>query len=297
LSLAGRVPFLGFRTGEADYRTLILQAEVAPKRMQGRLLRQMVGFPYEAGDRVLSASVFSSIKLDSEEGRNTVRAWVDERHPDLLIVDPLSNFHCGNENEARDMLKITSVLDDIRSTGVAVALIHHHGKSSAGKNVGYKARGSSALPGWYDSHLSLEWADFPRTVRLEFELRHDEKPEDIILRLNPDTLLFEVQNDEASQITLVVSVIRDIGQADAVKVASRCGRTRQWASEWLGRAVEEGKLGRTGNHPVLFHLPEAPPPMTTVEIPTQNGGQPIVVSTNTAGGLNVEEPEAVFDAQ
>ena len=45
LSLASRAAFLGFTTGDADYRTLILQAEVTPKRMQERFHKQLAGFP------------------------------------------------------------------------------------------------------------------------------------------------------------------------------------------------------------------------------------------------------------
>lgn len=218
---------------------------------------------------------------------------MDEHGPDLLVIDPLSNFHCGDENVAKDILAVTNVLDSIRAKGVAVAVVHHHAKGSTErKNIGYKARGSSALPGWYDSHFSLEWADFSRTVRLEFELRHDEAPEDKILKLNPDTLLFELQTDEASQLALVVSVVRDFGLLEAEAVADRCGRSREWARQWLQRGVEEGKLVRTGNRPVLFSIPEDQPPRTTVAIPTAHGDH-IVVSTNTGqyGGLHVDAPQ------
>jgi hypothetical protein len=291
LSLAGRVPFLGFQGGNVNYRTLVVQAEVAPKRMQERFVKQVTGYSQDAQERVLSASVFSSIKLDSELGKNSVLAWVEEHRPDLLVIDPLSNFHCGNENDAQDMLRVTNVLDNIRSKDVAVAVIHHHGKNSLSKNVGHRVRGSSALPGWYDSHFSLSWADYPRTVRLEFELRHDEKPEDIILRLNRETLHFEPQNDEAAQVTLVVAVVEELVVATAEQVANRCGKTRQWASDWLNRAVEQGKVERSGNRPVLFNIPGQQPPQTKVEIPNPQGGPPIVVSTNTTqGGLHVEEP-------
>ena len=290
LSLAGRIPFIGFPAGAADYRTLILQAEVAPKRMKERFEKQVTGFPPEARDRVLSASVFSSVKLDTREGEASVLGWVDEHAPSLLIIDPLSNFHRGDENEAQDMLKITTLLDTIRSRGVAVALVHHHGKNSAERtNVGHKARGSSVLPGWYDSHFSLEWSAVGKTVRLKFELRHDETPEDKILRLNRETLLFEVQTDEASQIGLVVTAVRDLGPSDAESIGAHCGRTREWARQWLERAVEQGRLVRSGNRPVLFSLPGAQPAQTRVEIPTANG-EHVVVSSNT--GLQVDRPNA-----
>jgi RecA-family ATPase len=156
--------------------------------------------------------------------------WLEKYEPDLLIVDPLANFHTGDENEAQDMSRVTGALDDIRSGGVAVGLVHHHGKrSGSNPNVGHKARGSSVLPGWYDSHLSLEWAE--SAIRVRFELRHDETPEDIVVKLNPNTLLFETQHDEAAQIRLVTSAIREIGPSDAESVGAHCGRTRQWASD------------------------------------------------------------------
>jgi hypothetical protein len=293
LCLASKRPFLDFPVGDADYRSLILQAEVAPKRMRERVVRQVVGFPTEAQGRVLSASVFSSVKLDSQEGADAVIGWVDEHHPDLLVVDPLSNFHTGNENEAQDMLRVTSVLDDIRAKDVAVAMIHHHGKnSSERKNVGHKARGSSALSGWYDSHFSLGWAEFGKTVRLEFELRHDEKPEDKILRLNRETLQFEVQSDDASQISLVVSVVEELGPVDAETVGDRCGHTRQWASDWLNRAYDQHKVVRSGSRPVLFSLPDQLSPTTRVEVPTPQGNVVVSTNTGTVGGVHVQAPDA-----
>jgi hypothetical protein len=289
LSLAAGTPFLGMATGTERYRTLILQAEVSPKRMKERFAKQVGELSALALSRVENACVFSSIRLDSNEGRDTVRSWVEQHKPDLLIVDPLANFHIGNENEAQDMRRVTAALDEVREMGVAVVLVHHHGKSSVERsNVGHKSRGSSVLPGWYDSHFSLEWAEFGKTVRLRFELRHDETPEDKILRLNRDTLQFEIASEEVTQIALVISAIQEIGPADAESVGRHCNMTREWARQWLNKAVEEGKLIRTPGRPVLFSLPGQVRPTTTVEVPTDHG--PVVVTTNTAVGLGVEGP-------
>jgi AAA domain len=273
LSLASGQDFLGLGVGKRDYRVLILQAEVSEKRMQERFVKQVTVYRDDARKRVLNACVYSSIKLDHAQGVSTVHAWIDQHCPDLVIVDPLANFHTGDENEAQDMSRVTTALDDIRAKGIAVALVHHHGKgSSRNSNVGHKARGSSVLPGWYDSHMSLEWAEFQRTVRLKFELRHDEAPADIVLRLNPKTLLFEPQSDEAAQISLVVAAIRDLGSTDAETVGNHCGKTRQWASDWLNKGAESQKLVRRDGKPVIFSLPGQPPEMT------------VIVNTNTADG-------------
>lgn len=280
LSLAGGQPFLNFAVGASGYRVLILQAEVSEKRMQERFSRQVRAFPDEARRQILNACVYSSIKLDDAEGVATVHAWVDEHKPDLLVVDPLSNFHTGDENVAQDMSRVTSVLDEIRAKGVAVALIHHHGKASAARtNVGHKTRGSSVLPGWYDSHMSLEWAEPQRTVRLRFELRHDEVPEDMVLRLNPQSLIFEAQTDEASQVSLVVAAVGDLGPTDAESVGNHCNRTRQWASDWLNRAVERERLVRRDGRPIIYALPGQLDETVVDFRPEQ-----VVVTTNTGGG-------------
>jgi hypothetical protein len=287
LALGDRKAFLGFTPSKTEYQTLILQAEVSPKRMQERFQKQVQCFGLPALGNVLSASVYSSIKLDNDEGLGIVRGLVDQYQPDLVIVDPLANFHCGDENVAQDVLRVTTVLDDIRSMGPAICLVHHHGKNSSERtNVGYKARGSTALPGWYDTHLSLERAG--DAVRLRFEVRHDETPEDILLRLNPETLTFEHQADDAAQITLVVSAVRELGSSTADTVAEYCKRTRQWASDWLNRAVEREILQRSGNRPVIYSLP-GQTAETRVDV-TSDG---IVVSTNTAHRVVVDGEEIV----
>jgi hypothetical protein len=285
LALGDRQPFLGFPPSGAEYRTLILQAEVSPKRMQERFRKQVLRFGAPAQANVLSASVYSSIKVDSPEGLAILNALVDEHKPDLVIVDPLANFHCGDENLAQDVLRVTTVLDDLRSRGPAVCLVHHHGKNSAERaNVGHKSRGSTALPGWYDTHLSLEKAG--NSVRLRFELRHDETPEDILLRLNPETLTFDVQGDDAAQVTLVVSAIRELGPSTAETVGEYCRRTRQWASDWLNRAVDQGLLQRSGTRPVIYSIP-GQPGETTVNV-TADG---VVVSTNGTHRVVVDGEE------
>ncbi len=283
--LAGGQPFVGFKPTASSRKVLTLQAEVGEKRMQQRLALQAAVFDDEARKNVLNACTFSMLKLDQPEGVESLLAWVKEYAPDVVIVDPLANFHCGDENVAQDIIRVTSVLDRIRSLGPAVILVHHHGKASTERtNVGHKSRGSTALPGWYDTHLSLERAG--ETARLKFELRHGETPEDMILRLNPETLLFEAQLDEAAQVALVVSAIGDLGPSEAGAVGTYCRHTRQWAAQWLGRAAEQGKLQRNGNRPVIFSLPgQAQGATVTFD------GDSVVISTNTGTRLVVDGEE------
>ena len=275
LCLADRQRFVGFEPTPTTRRVLMLQAEVGPRRMQDRFRRQTQAFSRDVLGNVLNACTFSTLKLDQDPGVQEFLELVSDHEPDVVIVDPLANFHCGDENVAQDILRVTSVLDRVRSLGPAVILVHHHGKASSERsNVGYKSRGSTALPGWYDTHLSLERAD--QSIKLRFELRHGETPEDMILRLNPDTLLFEPRTDDAAQLALVVAAIRERGPSAAEAVGEYCHRTRQWASDWLNRAVDQDRLVRNGNRPVIYSFPGEPSEATVNVTPDA-----IVVSTNT----------------
>jgi hypothetical protein len=291
LCLADRQPFIGFDPTPATRRVLMLQAEVGEKRMQQRLRRQAAAFSNDVLGNVFNACTFSMLKLDDDASVGVLKETIEQHRPDIVVIDPLANFHCGDENVAQDILRVTSVLDRVRSLGPAVVLVHHHGKGSSERsNVGHKSRGSTALPGWYDTHLSLERA--AERIRLQFELRHGEPPEDMILRLNPDTLLFEAQADEAAQIALVVAAIRERGPSQAEGVGEHCHRTRQWASDWLNRAVDQGRLERHGDRPVVFHFP-GQPPETRVNVTADA----IVVSTNTGDRrvwVDGEEVEGLF---
>jgi RecA-family ATPase len=260
----------------------MFQAEVGERRMQQRFQRQVATFSEDVHSNLYNVCTFSMLKLDDQEGEAFLMGAVQDLKPDVVVIDPMANFHSGDENVARDVLRVTSVLDQVRSLGPAVVLVHHHGKASTERsNVGHKARGSTALPGWYDTHLSLERAD--ENVRLRFELRNGETPQDMLLRLNPKTMLFEGQSGEAAQLTLVVSAVHDLRSSTAEEAAEYCHHTRQWASQWLNLAVDKEMLQRSGNHPVRYSLP-GQPPETRVNVTAEE----IVVSTNTGHRVVVD---------
>jgi hypothetical protein len=108
----------------------------------------------------------------------------------------------------------------------------------------------------------------------------------MILRLDPKTLLFESQRDEAAQIALVVSAIAELGPSDAEAVGEHCHCTRQWASDWLNRAVALGRLERSGVRPVIYALP-GQPAETTINVTNDT----IIVNTNTAHRVVVDGEE------
>jgi hypothetical protein len=186
------------------------------------------------------------------------------------------------------MSRVINALNVFRKEGVCTILLHHQNKAAEKiRNLGYKLRGSSVLPGWYDSHLCLEWADTDqKKVRLQFELRHAESPESMVLSLDKETLHFGVLGDDDSQVDLVVRTLEEMGPSSADQLAAHCHRSENWARGHLRTAVRQRKVRTIGKHPVLYYVPG-------FTGPDGPDGTPIVTGTATGSGV-VEEGDLPF---
>lgn len=81
----------------------------------------------------------------------------------LIILDPLRQFHAGDENSSWDMTQVVHRMQHLAChTGSAVLLTHHANKASAGAQSTERAnaaRGSSALTDGVRWQLNLSAAD------------------------------------------------------------------------------------------------------------------------------------------
>jgi hypothetical protein len=81
----------------------------------------------------------------------------------LLIMDPLRDLHCVDENDSTSMAKVTHALRAIRDEiGCAVLFVHHSAKSSKdteSRRPGQKMRGSSVIHGAIDAGIYLSKTD------------------------------------------------------------------------------------------------------------------------------------------
>jgi regulatory protein RepA len=97
----------------------------------------------------------------------------------LIILDPLRQFHAGDENSSWDMTRVVQRMQHLAChTGSAVLLTHHANKASAaaqGQDRANAARGSSALTDGVRWQLNLAPAD--DAVVTTFGLDSSEKPQ------------------------------------------------------------------------------------------------------------------------
>lgn len=174
-------PWLGVATTPG--RTVIIQAEIPERELQGRLRMMLEDFGSPLPRDLLHFVTDRTIRLDRPDGLRWCRSLVEELHPDLLIIDPLARFFSGEENSAREVGRLIGSLDElIQAYGVALLLIHHAAKPTATdpREGGLRLRGSSALFGAADSVLMLDRAEGD-LFRLTFELRHGKEPEPMLL--------------------------------------------------------------------------------------------------------------------
>lgn len=104
--------------------------------------------------RVITAD---SLRLDRTPDQERLQATLMLHRPVLLILDPLVRLHAIDENAAGEIAALLGYLRLLqRTTGVAIALVHHARKNvSANGGAGYSLRGSSDLYAWVDSFLYL----------------------------------------------------------------------------------------------------------------------------------------------
>ena len=178
----------------------------------------------------------------------------------LVVIDPLASFLPGrDENVAGAMLDRLLALDRLRDAGRSVLLLHHPRK---GKIVaGQAARGSSALSGYADILIEMNWfrtaADIDRRRRLTAYSRETETLRGLVIELTEDGTDYichgEATDGEfADTWNLVVQVLQD-----AQEKLTRKQIAEEWPEDYpvpdrgslwriLERAAARGLVCREG---------------------------------------------------
>lgn len=169
-------------------RTLYIDQEVGEPSLQERLRNMMKGenpevLPFYVKSRDMD------MRLDTDTGRKVIGEEIAQVRPDVLILDPLSQFHLSDENSAQEMGAIMRVSDHwIEEFGLSVIFIHHagHPNPEHPRTGGNKLRGSTAIFAAADSIIVAERQSSANAtepyIRLDFELRHRECPRPCYVR-------------------------------------------------------------------------------------------------------------------
>jgi hypothetical protein len=222
LCLVRGEPWLGIEVPKR-LRVGIVQQEIPEGALKERLqkiLRVEQQYDVDVLDSIPHCTR-QGLKLDTKEGIEFLRSWLDKAKIDVLQLDPLYTFHTGDENNPRDMGRIFSSLREIvRDYRLAIEVIHHHGKpSQVEREGGDLHRGTSLLRDVTDANWTFTKVPANKLalneppshyVFLNFEQRHCAAPDPFLLHLNKETLWFDIVQAQAVREAKVEEIIEEL---------------------------------------------------------------------------------------
>ena len=195
---SGRFPVVG------PVKVLLCDKELGPYSLGERLQTYFAGANEEAL-RLASANIVAvsgnpEFKFDDYACRRSITQHLDEIRPNVMIVDPVSKFMSGSDQDNDDVRRFLEFMDVLverfrDSTGLSIVMSHHFRKP----NVDYK--GNLVDPGssynfrggsrWYDdmdSLVTVQRHDVDEAswlLECEAEFRHGQSPPTFWLDVRP----------------------------------------------------------------------------------------------------------------
>lgn len=184
---------LGFKVTR-PLKVLYLQAELREKRLKERLFPTYAKIKEELKDNLFVWSTRGIILFGKDQV--AIESEIACVVPDIVVIDPMLNFHNYNENNAQEMGEFFRDLDKIKEDNdIAIIMAHHFRKASQDKkakiNLLESIRGSSALRGWAVTTIAMENRGESEYRDLAFDLRNSDEPIKRTIRYNKDTKDFD----------------------------------------------------------------------------------------------------------
>lgn len=129
-----------------------------------------LGIKLIPNEAILVAKYPERYRVDQTEGAKHMMHWLESRHPRLVIMDPLRNFHGEDENDSGVMIRMLSPLRRWAIEHKASFVVVHHTNKPKEGQTHYTAqdmRGSSAMFGIADAVLIVSPGKHANQVRIE----------------------------------------------------------------------------------------------------------------------------------
>lgn len=184
---------LGFKVSR-PLKVLYLQAELRENRLKERLFPTYSKISDESKKNLYIWSTKGVVLFN--EHSEEISAEIFDLSPDVLIIDPMLNFHNYNENNAQEMAQFFRTLDTMKENfDIAIIMAHHFRKSSqdpkAKSSLLDSIRGSSALRGWAVTTIAMEGRGDSEYRELAFDLRNSDNVIKRTIKYNKSTKDFD----------------------------------------------------------------------------------------------------------
>ena len=180
-------------------RVLILEQEIGEYDLQIRFDQMLRGITGPERtlclEKILTHSCDHEMQFDTDQGVEHIGRLIEDAKADVVMFDPLIEFHTGEENSAKDMSKAMYGLSYLREKYHFAAVLSHHTAKPKKENEREGAdnlRGSSALYAKGDTFIMLNpERKKPGVVKATFSIRRGRPIPTMFLRVNKDTLRTE----------------------------------------------------------------------------------------------------------
>ncbi len=210
ISLASGKPFLGFEIPHKK-KVLYIQQEISEMRLQDRL-RLMVKNDIHVKKGFFSLKTIRGLDIQNEEHFDIIGSWISKKRYEIVIFDPLYQFHNSDENSALDMKQVVSKFDElIDAHKISVIIVHHHNK---GNSKNHNAiRGSAVLFDWGDSYIMLNDINGKTgDIRISWKLRNAENPDSLYVSMDANLWIDVGIPDQGLKSLNILELIKSSGE-------------------------------------------------------------------------------------
>ena len=176
-------------------RVLMIEQEIGEQDLQERFGTALTKIEKHElfGENLFIHSCDRYLDLQTPLGIQRLNAAMESVKPDVLILDPLAEFHTLEENSAQDMMKILHNLDQLRAKfKCAVIIVHHVTKPTkdSPRSGPEHLRGSGVLFAKGDTYLMVKPHGRKQgRLQIDFTLRRGKPIHSLFLQVDFDSLL------------------------------------------------------------------------------------------------------------
>jgi RecA-family ATPase len=173
---------------------MYMQAELRERRLKERLIPTYQNLTTEEKIRLNIWSTRGLILFGNDNA--LIEEEISSLRPDILIIDPMLNFHQYDERNSQDMASFFRYLDKIKERyDMAIIMAHHFRKQNVDPKLKGSLldsiRGSTALRGWAVTTIAMEGRGESEYRELAFDLRNSDEPIKRVIKYNRSTKDFD----------------------------------------------------------------------------------------------------------
>lgn len=254
----GTIPVTGVERVAVFLGEGILAAEGS--RFHG-LLNAVAGSSTPFGSRLVLFGPDAGFRLDLAAPVEPTVSYLKREKFDLVLLDPLINFHNANENEAGAMAAVMAKLQRL-TEAATVVVVHHISKPVADapeRTLSHQARGSSAIAGYTSSNMLLSRKGQSNIHFLATEAKYSPDYSSLKLTFDPTTQLWsaaeaeDLKKEELVERSILGFCSASTTPSSANTIAKHVGGRRAITLALVKKLASEGRI-------VVSDLPLVPTP-------------------------------------